>query len=245
VIGDLAARLAGGSLVVVVAQPSGQVGRAGVGAAVPQCVGPLAEQGLDEPLGLAVGVGRVRPGADVAHTQQPAGLAEQAGEVARAVVGHHPLDPDAEALKKEQGADQEAGDRQAPLVGQGLDVRQARGSSTATWTNSQPAPAEPWRRSPVILWPTWRKRASHLRLVRVLTANALATATTLHPPRARGAPSRLDQTARTGIPGGVHPGRSPAAGDGSQQPPARPQPDEQPPWKAHLVKVPQPWQPHP
>jgi len=43
--------------------------------------------------------------------------------------------------------------------------------------------------------PSLRKRASHLRLVRVVTVNELATAATLYPPRARGAPSRLDQTA--------------------------------------------------
>jgi hypothetical protein len=43
-----------GSLVVVVAQPPGQVGGAGVGGAVWQRVGPLAQAGLDEALGLAV-----------------------------------------------------------------------------------------------------------------------------------------------------------------------------------------------
>ena len=89
-----------GSLVVVVAQPARQVGGAGVGAAVRQGVGPLAQQGLDEALGLAVGLGRVGPGADVAQAEQPAGLAEQARDVARTVVGHHPLDPDAELLNQ-------------------------------------------------------------------------------------------------------------------------------------------------
>jgi hypothetical protein len=116
-----------GSLVVVVAQPSGRVGGAAVRAAVRQGVGPLAQERLNEAFGLAVGLGRVRPGAEVAQAQQPAGLAQQARDVARAVVGHHALDPDALALEPAQRADQEAGDRLAPFVRQDLDVRQARG----------------------------------------------------------------------------------------------------------------------
>ena len=44
------------------------------------------------------------------------------------------------------------------------------------------------------------------------------------PPRARGAPSPLDQTASCGHSCGVHPGRPPAAGDRSHQPPAPLQP---------------------
>ena len=65
------------SLVVVVAQPSRKVGGAGVGAAVRQGVGPLTQERLDEALGLAVGLGRVRPGADVAQAQEPTHLAEK------------------------------------------------------------------------------------------------------------------------------------------------------------------------
>jgi hypothetical protein len=66
------------SLVVVVPQPPGQVGSAGIGAAIGQGIGPFAQQGLDEPLGLAIGLRRVRPGPDVAQAQQAASLAEQA-----------------------------------------------------------------------------------------------------------------------------------------------------------------------
>jgi hypothetical protein len=74
-----------------------------------------------------VGLGCVGPGAQVAQTQQPAGLAEQAGDVTGAVVGHHALDPNALALEPAQRADQEASDRLALLVRQDLDARQARG----------------------------------------------------------------------------------------------------------------------
>src|SRR4029450_13092010 len=115
------------SLLIVVAQPSGQVGGAAVGAAVRQGVGPLTQERLDEALGLAVGLGRVGPGGDVARGQEPTHLAKEARDVARAVVGHHALDPDALALEPAQRADQEAGDRLALLIRQDLDVRQARG----------------------------------------------------------------------------------------------------------------------
>ena len=75
-------------------------------------------------LPLVLGVyGRVR----MWQTQPAAGLAEQAGDIARAVVGHHALDPDALAPEPAQGADQEAGHRLALLIRQDLDVSQARG----------------------------------------------------------------------------------------------------------------------
>jgi hypothetical protein len=57
----------------------------------------------------------------------PAGLAEQARDVARAVVGHHALDPNALAFEPAQRADQKTGHRLAFLVGQDLDIGQARG----------------------------------------------------------------------------------------------------------------------
>jgi hypothetical protein len=43
-----------GSLVVVVPQPSGQVGGTALGAAVRKGVGPLPQERLDEAFGLAV-----------------------------------------------------------------------------------------------------------------------------------------------------------------------------------------------
>jgi hypothetical protein len=62
------------------------------------CVGPLREGGLDEALGLAVGLGCVGLGADVLELQPFAGAREGAGFVAGAVVGHDAGDLDAEAI---------------------------------------------------------------------------------------------------------------------------------------------------
>ena len=75
----------------VAGQPAGPLLRVREG----HGVGPLPAQCLDEPLGLAVGSGRVGPGADVLQAQGAAGLGERLGDVGRAVIAHHPpaLDP--------------------------------------------------------------------------------------------------------------------------------------------------------
>jgi hypothetical protein len=57
----------------------------------------------------------------VAQAEHPAGLAEEARDVARAVVGHHALDPNTESLEPAQRPDEEASDRLAFLVRQDLD----------------------------------------------------------------------------------------------------------------------------
>src|SRR5436190_19612569 len=62
------------------------------------CVSPFAQAGLDEALGLAVGFRSVGPGANMFEAQPLAGSTEREGLVARAVVGHHTLDLDTEAL---------------------------------------------------------------------------------------------------------------------------------------------------
>jgi hypothetical protein len=66
---------------------------------------------LDEALGLAVGFGRVGLGFDVFEAKLIAGLVKGSREIARAVVGHDPLDRDAQAcvighrrLKESDGA---------------------------------------------------------------------------------------------------------------------------------------------
>jgi len=59
--------------------------------------------------------------------KHPAGLAEEARDVAGTIVGHDALDPDALALEPAQGTDQEAGDRLALFVRQDLDVGEPRG----------------------------------------------------------------------------------------------------------------------
>ncbi len=59
-------------------------------------IGPFAQAGLNESLGLAVGLSRIGLGADVPQPEALTGLSEGKGFVARAVVGHHALDLDAE-----------------------------------------------------------------------------------------------------------------------------------------------------
>jgi hypothetical protein len=60
-------------------------------------VGPLAQAGLDESLGFAVGPRRVGLGADVPQSETSASFLEGKGLVAGTVVRHHALDLDAEA----------------------------------------------------------------------------------------------------------------------------------------------------
>ena len=55
----------------------GSLGGGGVGA----CVGPFPQRGLDEALGLAVGLGRVEPGSDVLEPEPSAGAIEGKGFV--------------------------------------------------------------------------------------------------------------------------------------------------------------------
>ena len=64
------------SLVVVVVGPwlQGSISLLRVGPVF--CVGPFAQRGLDESLGLAVGLGRVGPGAAVFDLPSLAGLSE-------------------------------------------------------------------------------------------------------------------------------------------------------------------------
>lgn len=60
-------------------------------------VGPLAESGLDEALGLAVCARRVGPGEAVLDVQSVEGFAEAPVAVAASVIGEQAADGDAEA----------------------------------------------------------------------------------------------------------------------------------------------------
>src|SRR5688572_27472535 len=74
---------------------------------VDRAVGPAVEEGADEALGFAVGLGSVGPCADVTDAEQSAGEGVQAGSVGRAVVGDEFLDGDAVAGVELDGAPQE------------------------------------------------------------------------------------------------------------------------------------------
>src|SRR5215216_2710691 len=81
---------------VVSVQPDRQRGSAVVRSWVGLSVGPFAQGGLDEALGLTVCLGRIRLGPDVLETEIAAGGAEGLGAIARAIVGHHTGNRDAE-----------------------------------------------------------------------------------------------------------------------------------------------------
>ena len=82
--------------------------------AVDRAVGPAAEHGADEALGLAVGLGPVGAGAEVADAERAAGDRVDGRAVGRAVVGDQPLDGDAVAAVERDGAAQERRSRWWP-----------------------------------------------------------------------------------------------------------------------------------
>ena len=90
-------------------------------------IGPFLAEGLDKALGLAVGSGRVGPGADVPQPQGLAGPGERLGDVGRAVIAHHPAALDALAVEPGDGSAEEADHRWLLLIRQHLDVGQACG----------------------------------------------------------------------------------------------------------------------
>ena len=88
-------------------------------------IGPLAEQGLDEALGLAVGPRRVGPRPEMAQLEVRTRGAKESGHVAAAVIAHHPANDDAPGRKPGQGPAEKGGAGGRELVGQDLDVGDA------------------------------------------------------------------------------------------------------------------------
>src|SRR5215210_4720139 len=80
---------------VVVPEPAVKGGGAVGAVAVDGAVGPAAEQGADEALCFAVGLGPVGAGAQVADAERAAGEGVQRRSVGRAVVCDDALDVDA------------------------------------------------------------------------------------------------------------------------------------------------------
>ncbi len=150
-----------GSLAGCSGAASGAGRRRGFGAAVRQGVGPLAHQGLDKALGLAVGLGGVGPRAvwrtrSSRHTLRNRRLRNtRRCRSSRA----RPRCPSAgtsaapgPGSRSPTGASHPASPRRKP--GARIVDRE--------WTSSQPAPSLWPRRSPVMRWPMRRKRASFL-----------------------------------------------------------------------------------
>ncbi len=89
--------------------------------------GPLLAQGLNEPLRLAVGAGRLGPGEDVSEAQGAAGLCERLGDMGGAVVAHHPPALDALGVEPVDCTTEKADHRWLLLVRQHLDIGEASG----------------------------------------------------------------------------------------------------------------------
>jgi hypothetical protein len=83
-------------------------------------VGPLAQRGLDEAFGLAVGAWGVRPSEAVTNAELGAGVTELASAIATSVVGEQATNADAMLCIKGQGVLQEGEGGVEPLVGQQL-----------------------------------------------------------------------------------------------------------------------------
>ena len=103
-------------------QPSGALG-----AVVPHpAVGPFAQAGLDESLGLAVGLGPIGPGVGVLDAQGLARCLEGLGAIGAAIVGQQSFDCDAETAVVRHRRLQEVHGRLLFLVGAHLHEANAR-----------------------------------------------------------------------------------------------------------------------
>jgi len=90
-------------------------------------IGSFRKQGLDEPLGFAVGPWRVWLGADRLEIQGPTGFAPVTRAVGRAVVRKDPVAGDSLLVEPTHSSSQEANRGGLLLIGQHLHVHQARG----------------------------------------------------------------------------------------------------------------------
>src|SRR5271155_889649 len=112
---------------VVMAEPIGKSVLARLGGGVGLRVGPLAQAGLDEPLGLTVGARGVGLGAEVAQRKGTASLPPMVAAISRAVVGHDALDGDAVGGEPGERALEKRHRAFLALVAQHLAKGQARG----------------------------------------------------------------------------------------------------------------------
>src|SRR5437667_383764 len=160
--GRLASECCVRTVVVVMVQPLRERPTAFLVRPIELGIGPLGEQGLDEALGFAVGLGPV--GADdlVTDLQAGDGFPEGArGDVAVRPIRHHALDPHA-LLGKEGGSiHQEPRSGATAAIGQHLDERQAGGvAATCGPADLPPRPGAspaatctPWGATRPATWP--------------------------------------------------------------------------------------------
>ena len=106
-----------GTMPVVLVDPGGEMAQAVGGVLIETSVSPFADGGLDETFRLAIGAGSVDASANVAKDKVAAGLSEQDGAEARAIVGHDAADADAELSEVGDGLAQEGAGGSSSFVG--------------------------------------------------------------------------------------------------------------------------------
>src|SRR5947209_8828405 len=111
---------------VVMVEPGDQRHAALLRTGVGTSVGPLAQAGLDKPLGLAVSARRIGPGALVLEAGRRDRRAESLAAIGRTVVGHDPLDGDAVTGKPAKRALEKAHRAGLALIRQDLAIGQPR-----------------------------------------------------------------------------------------------------------------------
>jgi hypothetical protein len=89
-------------------------------------VGPLAQSGLDEAFGFAVGLGGVGPSAAVLQAHLLTGAAKMVRAIAAAVIGQQSAHPDAVAGEEIHRGAQKSDGAVGLLIGQDLGEGQAR-----------------------------------------------------------------------------------------------------------------------
>src|SRR5258706_5213450 len=110
---------------IVSVQPLGQMSGSIVRCQVGPSVGPFAQRGLDEALGLAIGFWRVGFGAQVLDFEQAQCLGVTTGSEADAVVGHDALNLNAMGPEEAQRVKEKAQAGATFLVGQDFRVGHA------------------------------------------------------------------------------------------------------------------------
>jgi len=115
-----------GSVPIVAVEPCWQVVASLAGVFESGGVGPFAERGLSEALGLAVGLGCVGLGADVPDSETFAGALEGEGFIATAIIGHDAVDAHAEALEVGDRSLEESYGAAPLLIGEDVDAGDAR-----------------------------------------------------------------------------------------------------------------------
>ena len=109
---------------IVMVEPGRQGGAALLRGRIGPGISPLAQAGLDKPLGLAVGARRVGPGAFVFEPCSRNRRAESLAQIGRTIIGHDPFDGHALPRKSAERPLEKADRAVLALVREDLAVSQ-------------------------------------------------------------------------------------------------------------------------